>query len=161
MLIHERSIHLTTFLVIVIGLFFVPYAFADVGNDVLAVVQKYGDTEGDLRTQAKLMRPDRVFISEGFRQTDEDKNMAIQLATRQAWETHRGGKLKFITVIEDPVIRIYGNVAVASFVRVFFTFPHNMPPDPPGQSTWVTLVLVKEGGKWGIAHTHKSPVGSK
>ena len=155
----QRGSRLTTLIVVLTGLIFAPYAFADDEDDVLAVVHKYGDTEGDLATQAKLMRADRVYITGGFRQTDEAKNMATQMAARQASEAVNGGKTKFMTVIEGPVVRVYGNVAIASFVRVFNTFPHNQPPNPPGNPTWVTLVLVKEGGKWGIAHTHQSPAG--
>ncbi len=159
MLSLERGSRLTTLIVVLAGLIFAPYAFADDEDDVLAVVHKYGDTEGDLATQAKLMRADRVYITGGFRQTDEAKNMATQMAARQASEAVNGGKTKFMTMIEGPVIRVYGNVAVASFVRVFNTIPHNQPANPPGQPIWVTLVLVKEGGEWGIAHTHQSPAG--
>ena len=159
MLKHTFSNRLVTLIIVLTGLIFAPFAFADDDDDVLAVVHKYGDTEGDLATQAKLMRADRVYITGGFRQTDEAKNMATQMAARQASEAVNGGKTKFMTVIEGPVVRVYGNVAIASFVRVFNTFPHNQPPNPPGNPTWVTLVLVKEGGKWGIAHTHQSPAG--
>jgi hypothetical protein len=35
-----------------------------------------------------------------------------------------------MTVIEGPIVRVYGNVAVASFVRIFNTIPHNQPPNP-------------------------------
>lgn len=150
---------LGTMIIVLAGLIFAPFAFADDEADVLAVVMQYGDLEGDLGAQAKMMRDDRVFITGGVRQTDEAKNMAIQMAARQAGEAVNGGKTKFMTIIEGPVIRVYGDVAVASFVRIFRTFPHNQPPNPPGQPTWVTLVLVKEGGKWGIAHTHQSPAG--
>ncbi len=155
----ERGRGLTTLIVVLTGLIFAPYAIADDEDDVLAVIQQYGDSEGDLDAQAKLMREDRVFITGGSRQTDEAKNMAIQMAARKAGEAVNGGKTKFITIIESPVVAVYGDVAVASFVRIFRTFPHNQPANPPGQPTWVTLVLVKEGGEWGIAHTHQSPAG--
>ena len=54
---------------------------------------------------------------------------------------------------------VYGNTAVASFVGIATVFP-------PGERavnlnrTWFTLVLVKEGREWGIAHTHASPAGN-
>ena len=83
--------------------------------------------------------------------------MAIQMAAREASEAVNGGKTRFITTIEGPIVRVYGNVAVASFVRIFNTFPHNQPANPPGTPNWVTLVLVKESGRWSIAHTHQSP----
>jgi hypothetical protein len=157
MQILERGSRLGTFMVILAGLIFAPFAIADDEDDVLAIVYQYGNLEGDLEAQSKLMRADRVYITGGFRQTDEAKNMAIQMAVRKAGEAAAGGKIKFISTIEGPVVRVYGNVAVASFVRVFNTFPPNQPANPPGTPTWVTLVLVKDGGKWGIAHTHQSP----
>lgn len=156
----DRYSRLATLAIVLAGLVAAPVAFADDHDDVLAVVKQYGDLEGNLAEQAKLMRPDRVYITGGMRQTDEAKNMAMQMAAREAVETLNGGKTKFMTILEGPLIRVYGNVAVASFVRAFNTIPYNKPPNPPGQPIWVTLVLVKEGGKWGIAHTHQSPVGS-
>ena len=155
----ERSSRVTTLIVVLSGLIFAPYAFADDRDDVLAVIQQYGDLEDDLDAQSKLMLADRVFITGGLRQTDEAKNMANQIAGRKAGEALNGGKTKFVTTIEGPLVSIYGDAAVASFVRIFNVFPHNQPPNPPGQPTWVTLVLVKEGGEWGIAHTHQSPAG--
>lgn len=155
----DRGFCRTTLLAALTGLFLAPVAFADDAADVLAVVMQYGDTEGDLAAQAKLMRSDRVFIAGDVRQTNEAKNMAGQMAARAAAEAVYGGKTKFMTLIEGPVIRVYGNVAVASFVRAFQTIPHNQLANPPGTPNWVTLVLVKEGGKWGIAHTHQSPIG--
>ena len=153
------SSRLGTLIIVLAGLISAPNVFADAEDDVLAVIQQYGDTEGDLNAQSRLMHEDRVFIAGGVRQTDEAKNMAIQMAARQATEAVNGGKTKFMTTIESPVVAVYGNVAVASFVRIFNTVPHNQPANPPGAPTWVTLVLVKEGGKWGIAHTHQSPAG--
>ena len=150
---------LGTLIIVLAGLIFAPYAFADDEADVLAVVMQYGDLEGDLDTQAKMMRDDRVWISGGIRRSDEARNMSIQKAGRKASEAVNGGKTIFMTEIESPLVSVYGDVAVASFVRIFNTIPHNQPPNPPGQPTWVTLVLVKEGGKWGIAHTHQSPAG--
>ena len=155
----ERGSRLTTLIVILAGLVFSPYAIADDEDDVMAVVKQYGDSEGDLKAQSKMMRPDRIFIAGGVRQTDEGKNMAIQMAAREATEAVNGGKTKFITTIESPVIKVHGDVAVASFVRIFNTYPHNKPANPAGAPTWVTLVLVKDGGKWGITHTHQSPAG--
>ena len=157
MLKHTTRSRLGT-LIVLAGLMFAPYAFADDKDDILAVVQQYGDLEGDLAAQAKLMRDDRVYIVGGARQTDEAKNMSIQMAVRQATEAVNGGKTKYITIIESPVVAIYGHVAVASFVRTFTIFPSGLAPIFGGP-TWVSLVLVKEGGEWGIAHTHQSPAG--
>jgi hypothetical protein len=143
-------------MIVLAGLLFAPFALADDADDVLAFVHQYGELEGDLQAQSKLIRADRVYITGGRRQTDEAKNMASQMAARAAGEAINGGKTKFITSVESPNIAVYGNVAVASFVRWFNTYPHNQPPNPPSPAQWVTLVLVKEGGKWGIAHTHQS-----
>jgi len=158
MLKHTTGARLGTLILVLAGLLFAPYAFADDEADVLAVIQQYGDLEDDLEAQAKMMRSDRVYITGGVRLTDEAKNMSIQIAARKAGEAVNGGKTKFISIIESPKVAIYGNVAVASFVRIFSVFPHNQPPNQ-GSPIWVTLVLVKEGGEWGIAHTHQSPAG--
>jgi len=149
----NRLISLT---VVLLGLALTPAAFAGDKEDVLDFVKKYADLENDLAEQAKLIRSDRVMIT-NVRQSDQAKNLEIQLASRKANETVAGGKAKFITTVESPQVAIYGNVAVASFMRIFSVYPHAKAPiqtDP----TWVTLVLVKDGGAWGIAHTHVSAI---
>lgn len=157
MSIFESSTRFGTLIFALFGLAFAPVAFADDMDDVLAVIQRYGDLEDNLAEQAKLIRDDRVMIT-NVRQTDNAKNMQIQMAARKAGEAANGGTTKFITTIESPHVAIYGNTAIASFVRIFSVFPHNQPL-AGGNPQWVTLVLVKEGGKWGIAHTHMSPAG--
>jgi len=158
MLKHTTGARLGMLIIVLAGLLFAPYAFADDKDDILALIQQYGDLEDDLETQAKMMRADRVWINGGIRRTDEAKNMSIQKAGRKAGEAVNGGKTRFIATIESPTVALYGNVAVASFVRIFNVYPHNQPA-VQGSPGWVTLVLVKEGGEWGIAHTHQSPAG--
>ena len=130
---------------------------ADDLDDVMEVIEAYGDLEGDLAAQAKLMHPDRVYITGGMRQTNESLNMRNQIATREAQEALNGGKTEFVTTIEDVDISIYGDVAVASFVRWWNVYPANQAP-VLGAPTWVSLVLIKEGSDWLIKHTHQSPV---
>jgi hypothetical protein len=157
MSILKRGGSFSTLIVALAGLVFAPLALADDKNDIMAFVEKYGELEDDLAAQARLIRDDRVMIT-GIRRTDNAKNMEIQMAGRKAGEAVNGGKTRFITTIESPHIAIYGNTAVASFIRIFNVYPHNQPSDG-GDPQWVTLVLVKEGGDWGIAHTHMSPAG--
>ena len=73
-----------TAILILAGLLFSINTLADDVSDVTKVVQQYGDLENDLAAQAKLMHPDRIYISGGIRQTDEAKNMAIQITGRKA-----------------------------------------------------------------------------
>ncbi len=157
MLTFERGARLGTLIVALAGMAFAPLAIADDMDDVMALIDRYGETEEDLAAQTRLIRDDRVMIT-NIRQTDNAKNMEIQMAARKANEAVNGGKTRLITTIESPRVVIYGNTAVASFVRTFTFLPHNQVPvfGPPN---WVTLVLVKEGGDWGIAHTHMSPAG--
>ena len=157
MSISKRAGRFGTLIVALAGLVFAPLAFADDKDDVMAFIDQYGELEDDLAAQAKMIRDDRVMIT-AIRRTDNAKNMEIQMAGRKAGEAVNGGKTRFITTIESPHIAIYGNTAVASFVRIFDVYPHNQPP-AGGQPQWVTLVLVKEGGDWGIAHTHMSAAG--
>lgn len=130
---------------------------ADDMNDVMAVIEAYGDLEGDLAAQAELMHPDRVYINGGMRQTNESLNMRNQIATREAQEALNGGKTEFVTTIEDIDISIHGDVAIASFIRWWNVYPANQAP-VLGAPTWVSLVLIKEGSDWLIKHTHQSPV---
>ena len=130
--------------VVLAGMAFAPVAIADDEDDVLAIVMQYGELENDLPEQAKLMHPDRVYITQGLRQTDEARNMANQIAVREAGERLNGGKTVFRTTIEGPMVSVHGDVAIASFVRWWNVFPHNQP-GVLSTPTWVTLVLVKEG----------------
>jgi len=139
---------------VIVGLTIAPMALADDEDDVLAFIQQYGELEDDLDAQASMIRDDRVMIT-AVRQTDNKKNMTIQKANRAAAESMNGGKTKFVTSIENPHVQVYGDVAVASFMRTFNVYPHKQAP-AGGTPQWVTLVLVKERGNWGIAHTHMS-----
>lgn len=157
MSIRKRGGSLIAVIVALAGLVFAPLAIADDKDDVMAFIAQYGELEDDLAAQAKMIRDDRVMIT-GIRRTDNAKNMEIQMAGRKAGEALNGGKTRFITTIESPHIAVYGNTAVASFIRIFNVYPHNQAA-AGGDPQWVTLVLVKEGGKWGIAHTHMSGAG--
>jgi hypothetical protein len=153
----QRGSRLTTLIAVIAGLIFAPYALADDEDDVLAIVHQYGDLENDLEAQAKLMRSDRVYITGGMRQTNEAKNMANQIAGRKAGEALNGGKTKFVTTIEGPMVSVHGDVAIASFVRWWNVYPHNQASVTTAP-TWVTLVLIKERAGWRIKHTHQSPL---
>jgi len=151
----DLSNRLIALIFVLSGLMFVSNTFADDESDIMALINQYGDLETDLEAQGKLMRSDRIHIANGVRQTDEAKNMANQIAGRKAGESLSGGKTEFVTTIEDPVISIHGDVAVASFLRWWNVYPHNQASNasPP---TWVTLVLIKERSGWLIKHTHQS-----
>ncbi len=140
----------------VLGLALAPAALADGHGEVMDVIMRYANLEGDLEAQARLIRSDRVMVT-GVRQTDQAKNLEIQLAARAANDAANGGEAKWITEVESPEVRMYGNVAVASMMRRFHIYPPGRPPinAPPH---WLTLVLVKERGSWGIAHAHLSPL---
>jgi len=141
------------------SLFIAPAAIADDADDVMAVVNQWAALEHDLEAQAELIRSDRIQVAGGVRQSDQAGNLAVQLANHEARSRIAGGEPKMIVRIESPMVRVYGNTAVVSFVRLFNVIPHNQPPNSGGAS-WFTLVLVKEGGDWGIAHSHVSATGN-
>ena len=107
-----------TAILMLASLLFSLNTLADDVSDVMKVVQQYGDLENDLAAQAKLMHPDRVYISGGIRQSDEAKNMANQMMGRKAGESLNGGKTTFVTMIEDPVVSIHGQDRGCEFLTV-------------------------------------------
>ena len=139
-------------------LFFSPITQADDVDDVMEVVHRWAELESNLEAQAQLVREDRVQIAGGIRQTDQAKNLEVQLANHNARVREQGGEPEMIVRIESPLVRIYGDTAVVSFIRLFNVIPHNQPPSPVG-TAWFSMVLVKENNEWGIAHHHVSPAG--
>ena len=103
-ILNQRG-NFSTLIVALAGLVFAPLAFADDKDDVMAFIDQYGELEDDLAAQAKMMRGDRVMIT-NVRRTDNAKNMQIQMAGRKAGEALNGGKTRFITTIESPHIEI-------------------------------------------------------
>jgi ketosteroid isomerase-like protein len=153
----DRANYLATLIFLMAGVVLPSSAFADDIDDVMAVIQQYGDLEGDLEAQANLMRSDRVHIVGGNRQTNQAKNREIQLATRNREESLNGGKTEYITTIEDLDVSIHGDVAVASFKQWWNIYPTGQEAIL-STPAWLTLVLVKDGSGWFIKHTHASPV---
>jgi len=139
------------------AILFAPMAFADDADDVMAVVQQWADTEADLTAQAKTIRADRVQVTGGGRQSDQAGNLRVQLANHKARVKTAGGEPELIVRIESPQVAVYGDTAVVSFMRLFNVIPYNSDPLPTNRA-WFTLVLVKERGSWGIAHSHVSQV---
>lgn len=138
---------------------FAPLAVADDADDVMATIQRWADLEGDLQAQAALIRDDRVMVAGGIRQSNQAENMRNQIAVVDARQALSGGSAQFLVSILSPEIAVYGNTAVASFVRLMRVIPHNADPLPQG-TAWFSMVLVKEGRDWRIAHTHVSPAGN-
>ncbi|MDZ7669440.1 MAG: nuclear transport factor 2 family protein [Gammaproteobacteria bacterium] len=132
-------------------------ALADDADDVMAFIERYAQLESDLDTQENLIRADRVQIAP-TRWTNNAAYMEWQKRERAHREAVSGAAADWLVQIES-MIRVYGDTAVASFIRRQMIMPPNAAPifaDP----LWQTVVLVREKGEWGIAHTHVSPVGS-
>ena len=51
--------------------------------------------------------------------------------------------------------RVYGDAAVASFLRLFDVAPPGKPANATGRA-WFSMFLVKENDEWKIAHHHVS-----
>jgi hypothetical protein len=139
----------------VLALLFTPAAFADDADDVLATIHRWASLEGDLDAQASMIRDDRVQIFEMSRFSDQARNLEVQKMQTAARAKAMGGEPQLIVNIESPIVKVYGDVAVASFVRQFQAIPHNSAPLPMTQA-FFTMVLVKDGRNWEIAHLHGS-----
>jgi ketosteroid isomerase-like protein len=143
---------------LIVHLFFIQSASAQVdeASDVLKVIEKWAGLENDLVAQADLVRDDRIQISGGIRQTNQKLNLEVQLLHYEAMMEEMGGPPKMIVRIENPLIRIYDDVAIASFVRLFDWAAPGQRAMRTG-SAWFSMVLVKEDDMWKIAHHHVSP----
>jgi hypothetical protein len=142
-----------------VAIFMAPLAAADDADDVMAVVQQWADTEADLVAQANVIRSDRVQVTGNGRQSDQAGNLRVQIANHNARAKAAGGEPEMIVRIESPQVAVYGDTAVVSFVRLFNVIPYNSEPLPQNRA-WFTLVLVKERGSWGIAHSHVSGINN-
>jgi len=135
-----------------------PFSQANDSDDVLKVVQRWADLETNLEAQAQLIRDDRVQITGGIRQSNQAENLKVQIASFNAMVKSDGGTPTMIVRVESPLVQLYGNTAVVSFIRLVNGIPHNQGPRP-ANAAWATMVLVKQGGDWKIAHHHMSPFG--
>ena len=149
-------------LIAVIGLFATATVQADDMDDVTALVNAYIETESDLNAQSKLMSEDRIYIvgSPAMRMTDNEVNMMSQAFGEKRREAMDSKSLYFAT-IEDQIIRMYGEAAVASFRRNLVFRPSadgmkNGMSNNTGRQL-VTVVMAKVDGDWKIVHTHISP----
>ncbi|MDG2421295.1 MAG: nuclear transport factor 2 family protein [Gammaproteobacteria bacterium] len=133
--------------------------YADDEDDVLAVIHQWAALEQDLEAQAELVRDDRVQIGGGVRQSNQAQNLAVQLMNYEAMVDSMGGEPDMMVRIESPLIRIYDNTAVTSFVRLFNISPPGERASPVS-AAWFSMVLIKEGGEWKIAHHHVSNHGT-
>ena len=149
-------------LIAVIGLFATATVQADDMDDVAALVNAYIETESDLNAQSKLMSEDRIYIvgSPAMRMTDNEVNMMGQAFGEKRREAMDSKSLYFAT-IEDQIIRMYGEAAVASFRRnlVFRPSADGMKNGMSNNTArqLVTVVMAKVDGDWKIVHTHISP----
>ena len=125
-------------------------------EEVLAFLEDYSALEGDLDAQSRYICDDRVWIAVS-RWAHGPDFMAWQEAQRDHRASKPMGKgIAYYVQMESPIIRVYGNTAVASYLRRTQVMPAEGPivTQPPHGSP---LVPVKEKGRWGIAHSPCSP----
>lgn len=142
------------FLLVIVSMLLSPSVLAAEEDDVLKTVQSWADLENDLEAQAALIRDDRIQIFNMTRVSDQAINLKDQVTRWKAVQKKSPGT-KLLIRIESPIIRVYDNTAVASFVR----YAQAIPGDDFPRSTnaaFMTMVLVKERGDWKIAHLHGS-----
>ena len=131
-------------------------AMAGDREDIMAVVEKYRTTEvsGDLTAQAELMTEDRLWVAALRMQgaANQQYNMARQQFDKGR-RSARNPDFKLMITYIDPIVRVYGEAAVASFLQ------RRSGRDPDFELTfYTTLVLVKRNGDWKIDVTHASPL---
>ena len=131
-------------------------AFSAEEDTVVEFIKTWAALEGDLDAQAELIREDRVMISGSDKWPDQRDNLMIQKERRSA-TLNRDPDWKIMQTIISPEVRIYGNVAVAHFVRRFDFIAGEGEISPPAFNN-ATMILIKEKGEWGIAHTHFSQI---
>lgn len=141
-----------------------PAALADDMDDVRAALDRYVETENDLERQAELMTDDRTYIVGGARFTDNVANMRGQIANQKLARALDPDGMMIVT-IEDPMIKVYGDTAIASFYRHWNWIPGaaavregRAGNAPPSQVS--TVVFTRDGRDWKIVHTHISPMAT-
>jgi hypothetical protein len=125
-------------------------------DEVIIFIKEWASLEGDLDAQAALIRDDRVMIAGAEKWPDQKDNLSIQ-KERRAAILKRDPNWKIMQTIISPEVRVFGNVAVAHFIRRFDFIAGEGEISPPAFNN-ATIVLVKEKGKWGITHTHFSQI---
>ena len=125
-------------------------------DEVIRFIKEWASLEGDLDAQAALIRDDRVMIAGAEKWPDQKDNLLIQ-KERRAAILKRDPNWKIMQTIISPEVRVFGNVAVAHFIRRFDFIAGEGEISPPAFNN-ATIVLVKEKGKWGITHTYFSQI---
>ncbi len=130
--------------------------FAGDKEDIMDVIETYRTTEisGDLASQATLMTKNRLWIA-NLRMSGE-ANQKFNMERQQFGLDRRRQKnpdFKMMITYIDPIVRIYDNAAVVSFLQ------RRSGRNPDFELTfYTTLVLVKKDGAWKIDVTHTSPL---
>ena len=160
---HMRNL-VRTSLFVALSLLIAPLASADDMDDIKALLDEYVATETDLERQAELMTDDRVYIVGGARFTDNVANMRGQIAGQKLSRSLDPDGMMIVT-IEDPMIQIHGDAAIASFYRHWNYIPGadavregRAATAPPSQVS--TVVFARTGRDWKIVHTHISPMAT-
>ena len=115
-------------------------------DEVIIFIKEWASLEGDLDAQAALIRDDRVMIAGAEKWPDQKDNLLIQ-KERRAAILKRDPNWKIMQTIISPEVRVFGNVAVAHFIRRFDFIAGEGEISPPAFNN-ATIVLVKEKGKW-------------
>ena len=113
--------------------------FGDDESDVMEVIKTWASLEGDLNKQAELIRDDRVMIAGSYVWPDQKDNLMIQ-NERRAATLKRDSDWKIMQTIISPKVRIYGNVAVAHFIRRFDIIPSEGEVSPPSMDKSIPVV---------------------
>ncbi|MFT5500350.1 MAG: ketosteroid isomerase-like protein [Woeseiaceae bacterium] len=164
MLAHSIPQSIRLFVILIGTLLIVPISAADDTDDIRALLDEYVRTESDLEKQAQMMTDDRSYIIGGARFTDNVANMKGQIAGQKLGRELDPDGMMIVT-IEDPMIRINGDVAITTFYRHWNYIPGAAAVregrdggSPPSQVN--TVIFERMGREWKIVHTHISPMAN-
>ena len=139
----------------VVGMFLTTVALADDADDVKAAMLDHLAVRnaGDAYAYVQLHSPNRTIFGSAGQLLRRSNSLEDEMNDLQA---RLDAGVKWNVQLRHPEVEVYGNVAVVTGYTV------GTITSPDGTARPIanrrTVVLIKQGGQWKIAHRHLSPV---